>query len=116
MSTELSFNPGRNNDLAAIATQGGFDTLKALISSPLMGMVLTVAVIELLQGVQVAKGQREYVYDPQLGGHYRSMKEPLLSPVLANSLEAVIISTEALKSIGNSDLVKGLLPLAGKLL
>jgi hypothetical protein len=90
------------------AVKGGFDTLKSIIDSPMLSLVLSVALIEYMQGIQVWKGKTEIVRGSHDGGSWGTINinEPLISQALATTLETAIITTDVIKSVGGTDLAK----------
>ncbi len=93
---------GQVIDLAKNTEDEAVKLIAALLNSPVVTMVAAYALVEYLQGVEVYKGKSGWV--PQEGAHgywYNPrIKEPLFSQAQATTLEAVITSTEVIKSLG----------------
>lgn len=95
-----------------IAIEKGFDLATAIITNPLFSMIAGVMIIETSQGLMVFKGNYHQEWNPYLrwnpltermetiGWETVKTKEPLISQGLATTMESVVISTQALQSIG----------------
>ena len=91
-------------DTAGRAAGGAKAIIIKALDSPVFNMVASVTLIEWLQTVQI------WDSTPQgPGGQAGPNRRPLISQALATTLEATIISTEALKSIGGLGGLGGLL-------
>jgi len=101
----------------AALVKAGEDVAIELIRNPALAMIMSVVTIEMLQGVKVYKGRDGLIEQVGAHGYYWGhIQEPLIGQGLATTLESVIISTEALKSIGGIGSIASilkLLPLGG---